>query len=154
MKTLIARLTSTDQNSSALIIRLVLGIVLFAHGAKSLLGWFGGAGFESTMYYLTNIMQLPVVIGLSVILLQFFGAILLLLGVLVRPLALAVAGMFAGMILTVHFDHGFFMNWFGNKSGEGYEYHILVLALCAALLIQGAGRISVDYLINQKTRNT
>ena len=36
------------------------------------------------------------------------------------------------------------MNWFGNQEGEGYEYHLLAIAIAAALMIQGGGRWSVD----------
>lgn len=152
MKTIVKNIIQTQQSTAALLVRIVLGLVIFSHGAQSMVGWFGGTGFTNTMYYLTSIMQLPYIVALSVILLQFFGAILIILGVLVRPVALAVSGMFLGMILTVHFDHGFFMNWFGNKSGEGYEYHILVLALCATLVIEGAGRLSVDHLLYKQNR--
>lgn len=147
MKKIVNNIIKTEQSTAVLIVRIVLGLVIFSHGAQSLIGWFGGTGFTNTMYYLTSIMQLPYIIALSVILLQFFGSILIILGVLVRPVALAISGMFVGMIVTVHLDHGFFMNWFGDKLGEGFEYHILVLALCAALMIEGAGRFSFDRLL-------
>jgi putative oxidoreductase len=128
-----------------------LGIVLFAHGAQSLLGWFGGPGFNNTIIYLTDAMHLPYVVAISVILLQFFGALLLIFGAFTRAVAVAVATMFIGMIVTVHIPFGFFMNWFGNQPGEGYEYHLLVIALSTASLIDGAGIFSVDRLLTTKT---
>lgn len=152
MKKIVNNIIQTEQSTAMLLVRILLGLVIFSHGAQSMIGWFGGTGFTSTMYYLTSIMQLPYIIALSVILLQFFGSILIILGVLVRPVALAMSGMFVGMIVTVHLDHGFFMNWFGDKSGEGFEYHILVLALCATLMIEGAGRFSLDRFLFKQNR--
>lgn len=150
MKTHTIKLLSTETQTSALIVRLSLAFILFAHGAQSMLGWFGGSGFSNTMAYLTTVEKLPSVLAFCVIALQFFGAIMLALGALVRPVALAVSAMFFGMIVTVHFSHGFFMNWFGNQNGEGYEYHILVIALGLSALLQGAGRLSFDrYLLTK-----
>src|SRR5690606_12484350 len=53
--------------------------------------------------------------------------------------------LFAG-----HLEHGFFMNWFGDKEGEGFEYHLLMIGLCLALFIQGSGKYSLDNLISKK----
>jgi putative oxidoreductase len=118
--------------------------VLFAHGARSLLGWFGGYGFTGTMQYLTTVAGLPWLIGLLVIGLQFFGALLLLTGLGTRLVAIATFFLFVGMIVTSHLDYGFFMNWSGKQGGEGFEYHLLVLGMCAALAVLGGGACSVD----------
>ncbi len=125
-------------------LRVTLGIVLFAHGAQSLLGWFGGPGFNATMQYLRDVPGLPWLLGFLVICLQFFGALLLLLGLGTRPVALAIFGMFVGMVLTSHLEYGFFMNWGGTQRGEGFEYHVLVLGMCAALTVLGGGALSLD----------
>jgi len=79
-----------------------------------------------------------------IILLEFFGPILLLLGLLTRPVALSVIGLMIGAIATVHAPHGFFMNWSGAQAGEGFEYHLLVIGMGLALLVQGAGWGSID----------
>jgi putative oxidoreductase len=47
-------------------------------------------------------------------------------------------------MFMVHLQNGFFMNWFGNQKGEGYDYHLLAIAIAAALLLRGAGAFSVD----------
>jgi putative oxidoreductase len=52
-----------------------------------------------------------------------------------------------GAITMVHLPHGFFMNWGGQQQGEGYEYHLLVIGIAAALLITGGGRWSVDRVV-------
>jgi putative oxidoreductase len=54
-------------------------------------------------------------------------------------------------VILLHFKYGFFMNWFGKQQGEGFEYHILVIAIAIALMIKGAGRWSIDGLIAKKT---
>jgi putative oxidoreductase len=83
-------------------------------------------------------------VGFLVICLQFFGAIFIVIGFSTRIIALGILGMFIGMIVTVHLPYGFFMNWFGNSAGEGFEYHILVIGICSALLVLGGGAWSLD----------
>ena len=127
--------------------RILLGVALFPHGAQKLLGWFGGYGFTGTMGFLTGTAHLPYIIALLVIIIEFFGALLLIAGFATRFVALAVIIQFIGIILTSHMQNGFFMNWSGAQAGEGFEYHILVLAIALALLINGAGNWSVDKAI-------
>ncbi len=134
----------TPPNWAATGLRVALGSVLFAHGAQSLLGWFGGFGFKGTMQYLTDVEGLPWLIGLLVIGLQFFGSLLLLIGLGTRLVAIATFCLFVGMIVTSHLDYGFFMNWSGTQPGEGFEYHLLVLGMCGALTVLGGGALSVD----------
>lgn len=152
MKTITKNLLNTNDNNAAVILRLILGIVLFAHGAKDMLGWFGGYGFSATMQFFTETAGLPYLVGLSVLSLQFFGSLLLLAGLTTRLIALGVLGMFMGMIITVHYQHGFFMNWFGTKGGEGFEYHILVIGIAAALIVLGGGAWSLDRKLSDLIR--
>lgn len=134
---------NTKENWGATILRIILGIVIFSHGAQNMLGWFGGYGLATTLKALTVMMNLPWLAALSVICIQFFGSIMLLFGLGTRIAALGIFGIFVGMA-TYHFDYGFHMNWLGTKSGEGFEYHVLVLSMCLALLIYGGGSISLD----------
>ncbi|NBB22993.1 DoxX family membrane protein [Runella sp. CRIBMP] len=140
------QLITTTENWGATAIRFALGIVLFSHGAQSMLGWFGGFGLQSTIEFLSANMGLPALIGYAVICIQFFGSLMLVTGLLTRVAALGVFGIFIGMA-TYHFDYGFYMNWSGTNAGEGFEYHILVLAMCVMLFISGGGALSVDYKI-------
>jgi putative oxidoreductase len=57
-----------------------------------------------------------------------------------------------GAIFTTHIHVGFFMNWFGAQAGEGYEYHLLALALAVPLILRGAGAVSVDGLVAERLR--
>ena len=136
-------LHTTDAIGPA-ILRWTLAVVLFPHGAQKLLGWFGGHGFQGTMGYLTDGIGLPWVIALLVIVIEFFGPLGLALGLLSRPAAFGVASVMVGAVATTHWPHGFFMNWAGNQAGEGFEYHLLVLGLALALMVEGGGALSLD----------
>lgn len=141
---MINRMLYTESNWGGLIARLTLGIVLFPHGAQKMLGWFGGYGFNGTMDAFTSQMGLPWIVAFAVILIEFIGSISLILGFASRLWALAFAGLFAGIIYTNHLEHGFFMNWFGNQAGEGYEYALLIIGIALAVLINGSGKYALD----------
>jgi putative oxidoreductase len=142
----------THEHLSGLALRITLTIVMLPHGLQLLFGWFGGNGFSASMNYLTDVEGLPWIIGFMVILLQSFGSILILLGAMGRLLSLAMIFLFIGMIVTSHWHHGFFMNWFGNQQGEGFEYHLLAIGLSTALLLNGSGAYSIDARLTRKLK--
>ena len=74
----------TDDSWSSLVLRVVLGVVIFAHGAQKLLGWFGGNGFSGTMGFFTNVMHLPWLIAFLVIIGESLGSVALIAGLLTR----------------------------------------------------------------------
>lgn len=137
----------TDDSWTGLILRLTLGIVMFPHGAQKLLGWYGGFGFNGTLGFFTEKMGLPWLFAFLIIMGEFFGSLGLLVGFLTRFSAASIGVIMLGAITLVHWPNGFFMNWFGKQTGEGYEYHLLVLGISIALAIIGAGRWSVDQQI-------
>lgn len=147
MKKLIQALSSTQPNTGYSIARLALGLVIFPHGAQKMLGLFGGFGFTGTLEFFTQQMGLPSIVALSVIIIEFFGSISLILGFLSRFWAIAFIGLFIGIIFTSQLQNGFFMNWFGNQEGEGYEYSILIIALALSTLFNGSGRYAFDNII-------
>lgn len=142
----------TNPNSwSLLFVRLALAIAIFPHGAQKLLGLFGGGGFTGTMDFLTGMVGLPWVIGLLVILIEFFGSILLFFGLATRIAAFAFIVNFLGVVCSSHFYNNFFMNW-GMKGGqpEGLEYFILLFGLALAALIGGCGKAGIDVALSKK----
>ncbi len=141
------KLIRTDDNPATLILRLVLGVVFFAHGAQKLLGWFGGPGFSGTMGMFAGYLHIPAPLAFLAIAAEFFGGLGLILGFLTRIAAFGIAVNMLVAIATVHHSYGFFMNWTGTQKGEGFEYHLLVLAITAYLIIRGAGAFSVDRAI-------
>jgi len=141
------KIFQTTDNAAATVIRIVLGLVLFPHGAQKLLGWFGGFGFKGTMGFFTETVHLPWIIGFGVIMIEFFGSLMLIAGIASRFIALLVIVNFIGIIFTSHIANGFFINWLGNQKGEGYEYHLLVIGMAASLLFSGAGKLAVDRIL-------
>ena len=149
MRTLIHRITATEPLTTPLILRITFAIVLWPHGAQMLLGWFGGYGFSGSMQYFTTQGGLSSFVAFLVIFLEFFGSLLILLGLFTRLAALSMLILFMGMIVTVHQQFGFFMNWFGNLKGEGFEYHLLGIGILLSLAISGGGKASLDSFINK-----
>ena len=141
---MIRRLLATDDNTATLILRLVLGVVFFAHGAQKVFGWFGGWGYSATMSFFTGMMHIPAPLAFLAIAAEFFGGLGLLIGFLTRVSAFGIAVNMVVAILTVHRSFGLFMNWSGAQKGEGFEYHLLAIAMCVFLMIRGAGAFSVD----------
>lgn len=143
-------LFQTDDGWAGFILRVTLGLVMFPHGAQKLLGWFGGLGFDGTMGLFTQKMGLPWLIVFLIIIGESFGSVALLAGFLTRFTAASLAIIMLGAISLVHLPHGFFMNWFGQQQGEGFEFHLLVIGITAALLVTGGGRWSVDRMVMER----
>ncbi len=131
------------------LLRLTLGVVFFAHGAQKMLGWFGGNGFNGTMNFFTEQMGIPAVLAFLAIAAEFFGSIGLLLGLLGRVAAFGIVVNMVVAIIMVHGRYGLFMNWFGNQSGEGFEYHLLAITIALAITIRGSGAFSFDRLLSR-----
>ena len=143
---MLQRLINTRDDVTLAIVRLVLGGVMFAHGAQKMLGWFGGYGFTGTMGFFES-LHIPAAFAFLAIAAEFFGGIGLLLGLLGRVAAFGITVNMLVAILTVHLPNGFFMNWDGTQKGEGFEYHLLAIGLGLALIVQGAGKWSLDALL-------
>jgi putative oxidoreductase len=143
-----AKLMRTDsRNLTLTVLRLVLGVVFFAHGAQKALGWFGGYGFSGTMGFFTQQLGIPAPLAFLAICAELLGSIGLIVGFLSR---VAAFGIFCNMMVAVfmvHYKFGFFMNWGGTQKGEGFEFHLLALTMAATIMIAGAGAYSVDGML-------
>lgn len=145
-------LTRTNDNLAPTVARLTLGLVMFPHGAQKALGWFGGYGYSGTMGFFTGTMHIPAVFAFLAIAAEFAGSIALIAGLFSRIAAFGIAAVMAVAIATVHLGNGFFMNWYGNQKGEGYEYHLLALGLALIVIIHGGGKASLDTLIARRVK--
>src|ERR1700740_1051588 len=148
------KLIATDNDAAITVLRLVLGIVFFAHGAQKMLGWFGGYGFSGTMGFFTGMMHIPAPFAFLAIAAEFFGGLGLIFGLFTR---VAAFGIFCNMLVAVamvHHQFGFFMNWAGTQKGEGFEFHLLALAMTGFLMIRGAGAASVDRLLSSSAKSS
>ena len=148
---MLKKLLATHRSSLLTVLRVTLGVVIFAHGAQKLLGWFGGKGLQAALHALVPGKYIPVPLSFLAVCAEFFGGLGLIVGLLTRVAALGVAVDMVVAIAMVEGHTGFFMNWEGQKQGEGYEYHLLVLAMTYALMLKGAGSVSLDGLLT-KTR--
>ena len=146
---MLRKITATENSGVIALLRLVLGIVFFAHGAQKMLGWFGGFGFSGTMGYFTGTMHIPAPFAVLAIAAEFFGGLGLILGLLTRIAAFGIAVNMLVAVFMVHLPNGFFANWSGTQKGEGIEFHLLVLAMTTFLMIKGAGAFSADRKLAQ-----
>lgn len=141
---MLKKLLQTTDDYALTLSRIVLGIVFFAHGSQKVFGWFGGYGFSATLQAFTQKMGIPTPLALLAILAELLGGLGLIFGVLTR---VAAFGIFCVMLVAVsmfNWKYGLFMNWAGTQKGEGFEYHLLAMALSAVLMLRGAGALSVD----------
>jgi len=140
----LTRVLATSADFAPTVARVALGAVMLPHGAQKLLGWFGGYGWSGTMGFLTGQAGLPWLVAALVILIESVGSVLLLVGLGGRIMAAGVAAIMVGAVATVHFANGFFMNWAGTQKGEGFEYHLLAIALAVVVMLRGSGALSLD----------
>jgi putative oxidoreductase len=103
-------LLRTENDIALTIVRLVLGIIFFAHGSQKALGWFGGYGFHGTMAFFTHQMGIPAGFAFLDIAAEFLGGIGLILGCLTRIAAFGITCVMVVAVVMVHHQFGFFMN--------------------------------------------
>jgi putative oxidoreductase len=142
------RIISTNNDRALTIVRVVLGCVFFAHGAQKMLGWFGGYGFSGTMGFFTQI-GIPAPFAFLAICAEFFGGLGLIIGFLGRIAAFGIICNMLVAVMMVHKQNGLFMNWGGNQKGEGFEYHLLAIAMALVILIKGSGALSADRTLTE-----
>jgi putative oxidoreductase len=123
-----------------LIARIIVGVVFMAHGSQKLFGAFGGPG-------LSGFVQMLGPIGYLVAIGEFFGGLGLVVGFLSRFSAAAIILIMLGAIVMVHGKFGFFMNWMRQQAGEGFEYHLLAIAVLSTILIAGPGRYAIGHFL-------
>jgi putative oxidoreductase len=145
---LLAFLSTTDSAVPSLL-RVSLGGVILGHGLQKVFGWFGGYGIDGTMKFFASV-GMPSALGALVIISDFLGSLALIARLATRFSAAAAGAVMLGATLLVHLPNGFFMNWGGAPRGEGYEFHLLALAMAAALVVSGAGRASLDGWLHRK----
>ncbi len=143
-------LFQTEDSWAGLVLRLGLGVVMFPHGAQKVLGWFGGYGFTATMGAFTGKMHVPAILAMLAILAESAGSLGLITGCLTRVAAFGILCNMAVAVAMVHWPNGFFMNWTGKQAGEGFEFHLLAIAIAVALIITGGGKGSVDRAITTR----
>ena len=147
MQDLIDLVFGTYASWSHLVVRLGLGIVFFAHGTQKTFGWFGGHGLSATIGGFRQ-MNIPPAATVLAAFIECFGGLALILGLLARPVALALILVMLVAIVKVHGRNGFFLNFaLTPGKGHGYEFNLALIAMALSILIGGAGALSIDRLI-------
>jgi putative oxidoreductase len=138
------KLMVTTDDRTLTLLRLVLGVIFFVHGAQKTLGWFGGYGFSGTMGFFTTMMHIPAPFAFLAICAEFLGGLGLIVGLLGRVAAFGISVNMIVAVLMIHSHFGFFMNWTGQQKGEGFEYHLLAVAVAVVIMVKGSGAFSAD----------
>jgi putative oxidoreductase len=144
------RFFATDDSRTLFFQRVILAALAFAHGGQKLFGWWGGYGFSATMQWFTDTMHVPAPFAFLVILVETAGMLALAAGFLTRLVSAGFALTMVGAIAMMHGEHGFFMNWGGNLGGEGFEYHLALIALALPLAVRGGGALSLDGILARR----
>src|SRR5882762_1157001 len=144
---MLRRLVRTNEDYALTTARLVLGILFFIHGDQLMLGWFGGDGLSGSMDFFTEQLGIPASFAFLAICAEFFGGLMLIVGILGRVAALAIICTMAVAVAEVHWQFGVFMNWFGTQKGEGFEYHLLAITIGVVIALRGSGALSLDRLL-------
>ncbi len=142
-------LFGTFGSQSLLIVRVVLGIIFFAHGAQKVFGWFGGPGLRGVITYFKQSLGVPAPLTVLAALTEYFGGLAMIVGLLVRPAAVGLIIVMLVAIATVHWRNGFFLNWsLEPGKGHGFEMNLALIGMALAVLVGGAGAVSIDRLIH------
>jgi putative oxidoreductase len=139
-------LMRTSDDRAAFVARVTLGFVMFPHGAQKALGWFGGEGFRATVDGMGE-QGIPTALAAAVVAGELLASLTLVVGFFGRLAAAGIAAIMLGAVFLVHAQHGLFMNWTGAQAGEGFEYHLLALALALVVMIKGSGALSIDRVL-------
>jgi putative oxidoreductase len=141
------KLVKTNEDYALTIARLVLGFLFFIHGGQLMLGWFGGYGLSGSMEFFTQHLGIPAPFAFLAICAQFFGGLMLIVGFLGRVAALTIICTMVVAVAEVHWHFGLFMNWFGTQKGQGFEYHLLAIAIGVVIALRSSGTPSFDRLL-------
>jgi putative oxidoreductase len=139
---MIKTLLQTDADYVCAFLRIIAGIIIWPYGMQKLFGWFDGVGVKGTLEQMAA-RKVPKFVAWLVIIGQSFGSTALVFGFFGRVAAGGLFIIFSGALI-VHLPNGWTMNWFGEKKGEGIEYHIILLSLLLAVMIKGSGAMSID----------
>ncbi|MBD1388780.1 DoxX family protein [Neiella sp. HB171785] len=145
MKTLIQKVSASNAGIAPIALRIPVGIIFAAHGGQKLFGWFGGYGLDGTGQWMDSIGLSP---GYLMALLagsaEFFAGLLIVMGLLTRPAAVALALTMVVAIFSVHIGNGLFM------ANNGYEFGLALLAASVSLALSGSGRFAIDQTIAKR----
>ena len=145
---MLRKLLRTPNDLTLTLARIILAAIFFAHGSQKMFGFFGGRGVSGTIAIFEQTMGIPAPLTILAMTAEVFGAIGMFFGLFSRVAALGLLVVMVVAPFANHLYPNFFMNWTGRQMGEGYEYHLLAIALIVTILVRGAGAVSLDRVIS------
>ncbi|MBI4124564.1 MAG: DoxX family protein [Deltaproteobacteria bacterium] len=135
---MLQKIFSNFKDYSLIPVRLALGWIFIAHGGQKLFGLWGGPGLIGFAGSLESLGLKPAIFwALLAGCTEFFGGLMVLLGIFSRWGALFIIGVMVVAVATVHWKNGLFL------SNQGYEYNVALIGLALAILYSGSGRFSI-----------
>ena len=147
---MLEKVMRTRNDYTLTVARYVLAAIFIGHGSQKVFGWFGGLGFQGTLEMFQRTMSIPAPLTIFLMFTELSASLGFILGFLSR---IAAFGLFCTMVVAPFANHlypRFFMNWNGTRGGEGYEYHLLAIALLLGIMVHGSGALSVDQMFSSR----
>ena len=141
-------LLQTDASYGYVVVRFGLAIIFFAHSTQQVFGWFGGRGYKGMLGNWNEKYGIPIPIGALGLFTEMAGVLAMVSGFLVRPAALGLAIFMAVAMQKAHWQNGFFLAQPPGK-GTGIEFCLALFLMAVALLIGGAGALSIDGILSR-----
>lgn len=138
----------TDNSFSYVVLRAGLALTFFMHGTQHVFGWHGGKGAKAQVTNWRDKYHIPLPMGIFALVIELFAVVSMTLGFLVRPAAFGLAVFISFALCLSHWSNGFFLAS-GPGKGSGIEYTLAIVLMSLALVIGGAGALSIDGLLSR-----
>jgi len=138
----------TDNSFSYVVLRAGLALTFFMHGTQHAFGWNGGKGAKAQVTNWRDKYHIPLPMGIFALVIELFAVVSMTLGFLVRPAAFGLAVFISFALFLSHWSNGFFLAS-GPGKGSGIEYTLAIVLMSLALVIGGAGALSIDGLLSR-----
>ena len=138
----------TDNSFSYVVLRAGLALTFFMHGTQHVFGWHGGKGAKAQVTNWRDKYHIPLPMGIFALVIELFAVVSMTLGFLVRPAAFGLAVFISFALCLSHWSNGFFLAA-GPGKGSGIEYTLAIVLMSLALVIGGAGALSIDGLLSR-----
>ena len=138
----------TDNSFSYVVLRAGLALTFFMHGTQHVFGWHGGKGAKAQVTNWRDKYHIPLPMGIFALVIELFAVVSMTLGFLVRPAAFGLAVFISFALCLSHWSNGFFLAS-GPGKGSGIEYTLALFLMALAVMVGGAGALSIDGLLSR-----
>lgn len=138
----------TSDSFAFIFLRFGLAVTFFAHGTQHALGWHGGKGPKAQVLNWRDKYHIPVAMGVFALVIELSTVVSMALGMFVRPVAFGLAVFIAFALFLGHWSNGFFLAQ-GPGKGSGIEYTLALFLMALAVMVGGAGALSIDGMLSR-----